>query len=73
MGITVPDYDDALNRLRDSGVTFIKDRGEDITTKMYGLPDDTPLPLDEGFMNVIRDIAFIEDPDGYCIEIMGQH
>ena len=73
MGITVLDYDDALNRLRDSGVTFIKDRGEDITTRMYGLPDDTPVPLDEGFTNVIRDIAFIEDPDGYCIEIMGQH
>lgn len=73
MGITVPDYDDALNRLRDSGVAFIKDRGEDITTQMYGLPDDTSLPLDEGFMKVIKDIAFIEDPDGYCIEIMGQH
>lgn len=73
MGITVPNYDEALKRLKEAGVKFIKDRGEDITVDMYGLPPDTPLPLDEGFRNVIRDIAFVEDPDGYCIEVMGQH
>jgi hypothetical protein len=69
----VPNYEQALERLKMAGVKFIKDRGEDITVNMYGLPEDTPLPLEEGFVNVIRDIAFIEDPDGYCIEIMGQH
>jgi Glyoxalase/Bleomycin resistance protein/Dioxygenase superfamily len=73
MGITVPDYDAAILRLREAGVKFIKDRGEEITVQMYGLPDDTRLPLDEGFVSIIRDIAFIQDPDGYCIEIMGQH
>ena len=69
----MPDYQSALKRLRDSGVKFIKDRGEDITVDMYGLPGNTPVPLDEGFTNVIREIAFVEDPDGYCIEVMGQH
>jgi lactoylglutathione lyase len=73
IGITVPNYDEALQRLKDNNVKFIKDRGEDITVDMYGLPGDTPLPLDEGFVKVIRDIAFVEDPDGYCIEVMGQH
>jgi hypothetical protein len=69
----VPHYEQALKRLKDAGVTFLKDKGEDITTSVYGLPADTPLPLEEGFVNVIRDIAFVEDPDGYCIEVMGQH
>jgi len=73
MGITVPNYDAALARLRNAGVKFIKDRGEEITVSMYGLPEETAVPLDEGFVKIIRDIAFIEDPDGYCIEIMGQH
>jgi lactoylglutathione lyase len=73
IGITVPDYEGALKRLRDAGVKFRKDKGEEITVDIYGLPADTPLPLDEGFVNVIRDIAFVEDPDGYCIEVMGQH
>jgi catechol 2,3-dioxygenase-like lactoylglutathione lyase family enzyme len=73
IGITVPDYEGALKRLKDSGVKFIKDRGEDITVDMYGLPGNTPLPLDEEFANAIREITFVEDPDGYCIEIMAQH
>jgi len=73
IGITVPDYDAALKRLKDAGVKILKDRGEEITLDVYGLPEDTPLPLDEGFVNVIRDIAFVEDPNGYCIEVMGQH
>jgi lactoylglutathione lyase len=73
MGITVPDYDAALKRLKDAGVKILKDRGEEITLDVYGLPEDTPMPLDAGFVNVIRDIAFVEDPDGYCIEVMGQH
>jgi lactoylglutathione lyase len=73
IGITVPHYEEALKRLKDAGVKFLKDKGEDITTSVYGLPADTPQPLDEGFVNVIRDIAFVEDPDGYCIEVMGQH
>jgi hypothetical protein len=72
MGITVPDYDAALMRLRNVGVKFIKDRGEAITVSMYGL-SETAVPLDEGFVKIIQDIAFIEDPDGYCIEIIGQH
>lgn len=73
MGITVPNYEEALKRLKYAGVKFIKDKGEDITVRMYGLPDDTPTPLEEGFVKIIREIAFVEDPDGYCIEIMGQH
>jgi lactoylglutathione lyase len=73
LGITVPNYEEALKRLKDAGVKFIKDKGEDITVRMYGLPDDTPMPLEEGFVKIIREIAFVEDPDGYCIEIMGQH
>jgi len=73
MGITVPHYEEALKRLKDAGVKFLKDKGEEITTSIYGLPADTPQPLDEGFVNIIRDITFVEDPDGYCIEVMGQH
>jgi lactoylglutathione lyase len=72
IGITVPNYDEALKRLRDEGVKFIKDRGEEITEAMYGLPE-LGQPLDKGFVQVIRDIAFVEDPDGYCIEVMKQH
>jgi catechol 2,3-dioxygenase-like lactoylglutathione lyase family enzyme len=73
MGVSVPHFDEALKRLKDAGVKFLKDKGEDITVSVYGLPADTPQPLDEDFVKVIRNFAFVEDPDGYCIEVMGQH
>jgi catechol 2,3-dioxygenase-like lactoylglutathione lyase family enzyme len=73
IGITVPNYEEALKRFKNAGVKFIKDRGEDITAAKFGLPEDTPTPLDEGFFNAVREITFIEDPDGYCVEIMAQH
>lgn len=61
IGITVPNHEE-LKQLKDAGLNFLKDRGEE---SVYGLPADTLLPLEEGFVNVIRDIAFGEVPDGY--------
>ena len=45
IGITVPDYEGAIERVKEAGVKILKERGEEITTRVYGLPDDTPMPF----------------------------
>ncbi|KAM0753445.1 Glyoxalase/Bleomycin resistance protein/Dihydroxybiphenyl dioxygenase [Meredithblackwellia eburnea MCA 4105] len=70
IGITVPSVEDALTRLTTKfGAKVIKPLG---TTDDPNLPQGHD-PLPEGFANVIKKIAFVEDHDGYLIEIVPQN
>ncbi|OQV03396.1 hypothetical protein CLAIMM_08445 [Cladophialophora immunda] len=77
LGFTVPNVPEAVERLRRAGVKIFKDYGqgpvEGIPTTKWererGIATDS---LGEGFLNVVRQVAFVEDPNGYMVELVPQ-
>ncbi|KAF2449066.1 Glyoxalase/Bleomycin resistance protein/Dihydroxybiphenyl dioxygenase [Karstenula rhodostoma CBS 690.94] len=73
VGFTVPDVQEALERVKEFGFEVIKPLGEDGEGGM-GLPERVVKgemgSVSEGYKHVFRQLAFVRDPDGYWIEIV---
>ncbi|KIX08713.1 lactoylglutathione lyase [Rhinocladiella mackenziei CBS 650.93] len=77
LGFTVPSVPETVERLRSAGVKVVKDYGqgpvEGIPTTTWerekGIATDS---LGDGFLNVVRQVAFVEDPNGYLVELVPQ-
>lgn len=79
LGFTVPSVPKALERLRAAGVTVVKDIGPGTSTRRA-------IPLSEheeklgvglgevhpNYAAVFDNIAFVQDPDGYIVELVPQ-
>ncbi|KAL2209253.1 lactoylglutathione lyase [Sarocladium strictum] len=79
LGFTVPDVKATVQRLKAAGVKVFKDVGVEETddfpvTKwdrhVKGLANDDDLDLK--FLKLQAQFAFVEDPDGYLVEIVPQ-
>ncbi|KUL86688.1 hypothetical protein ZTR_03078 [Talaromyces verruculosus] len=79
VGFTVPDVPTALERLRESGVKVLKDVGvaerENVPItewerEKFGVGIGE---LAEGYRHVLSQIGFVEDPNGYWIELVPQN
>lgn len=68
LGFTVPNIPEAVQRLRAAGVKVVKDYGqgpvESIPTTTWEQEEKQIAmdPLADGFLNVVRQVAFVEDP-----------
>ncbi|KAG7220517.1 hypothetical protein INR49_018044 [Caranx melampygus] len=77
IGIAVPDIDAACKLFEELGVTFIKKpkAGESIISQVSG-PDQVQTLIQNlresgnSTQGKVKDLAFIQDPDGYWIEIL---
>ncbi|KEZ45047.1 Lactoylglutathione lyase [Scedosporium apiospermum] len=78
LGFTVPNVKSAVDRLREQGVKIVKDIGEG---PVEGIPTTTwekathgiaTDPLDPTFERILQQIAFVEDPNGYFVELVPQ-
>jgi lactoylglutathione lyase len=79
LGFTVPDVPAALERLRKAGVKVVKEVGTGTTTRRaiplseaeekagVGLGE-----LHEEYAKVFDNIGFVNDPDGYLVELVPQ-
>jgi len=70
IGLTVPDVPAALARLEKAGAKVFKPLGV-ATNATIPIPDGK-VEIVEGFKEVYRQIAMIQDPDGYFIELVPQ-
>ena len=70
---TVPDMDATMKHLKSHNVNIVKDTGtadrSEVAASFLGceLPDKG---LDKSVWNACEGVAFVEDPDGYLIEII---
>ncbi|KAL2404112.1 hypothetical protein ABEF95_002550 [Exophiala dermatitidis] len=77
LGFTVPSVPETVERLRSAGVRIVKDYGQG---PVEGIPTTTwereqGVAIDElsaGFFNIINQVAFVEDPNGYLVELVPQ-
>ncbi|KAJ3029859.1 Lactoylglutathione lyase [Rhizophlyctis rosea] len=72
LGLTVSDAPACMARIKKAGYKIIKDVGEAPSAKMFGFAEDTP-ELNEWFKKAVTPIGFVEDPDGYWVEVVPNH
>ncbi|KAF2869212.1 Glyoxalase/Bleomycin resistance protein/Dihydroxybiphenyl dioxygenase [Massariosphaeria phaeospora] len=72
IGFTVPDAEQAVERVKSFGYEVIKPLGEARVAQMGvpGIKEESE--VDEGYKDVFRKLAFVKDPDGYWVEIVPQ-
>ncbi|KAF2470507.1 Glyoxalase/Bleomycin resistance protein/Dihydroxybiphenyl dioxygenase [Lindgomyces ingoldianus] len=72
IGFTVPDVAETLNRVEDFGYKIIKPLDEAKVGQM-GLPEEIKEEeVVQGYQHVFRQLAFVQDPDGYWVEVVPQ-
>ncbi|KAH7378698.1 Glyoxalase/Bleomycin resistance protein/Dihydroxybiphenyl dioxygenase [Pyrenochaeta sp. MPI-SDFR-AT-0127] len=75
VGFTVPDVAEALDRVRSFGYEIIKPLDEAREEQM-GLSDEVVKGkfggVNEGYKHIFRQLAFVQDPDGYWVELVPQ-
>jgi len=67
LGFTVPDLPRAVARMKEHGVTILKDIGEEVTKENWGLSEE---PTDEKFASITKGMAMVVDPNGFSVELM---
>jgi len=72
VGFTVPDVGEVLERCRGAGYKILKDLGDGGgSTEKLGVPGFLRVEdVSEGYKFVFRQLAFVEDPDGYWVELV---
>ncbi|ORY12037.1 Glyoxalase/Bleomycin resistance protein/Dihydroxybiphenyl dioxygenase [Clohesyomyces aquaticus] len=72
IGFTIPDVSAALKRMEEFGYKIIKPLNQAKVTQM-GMPESVKeADVMEGYRHVFRQLAFVQDPDGYWVEIVPQ-
>jgi lactoylglutathione lyase len=79
LGFTVPDVPAALERMRKAGVTVVKEVGKGTTTRravpISEAEEEVGVGLGEiheEYAKVFDHIGFVNDPDGYLVELVPQ-
>ncbi|KAK6501172.1 hypothetical protein TWF481_009019 [Arthrobotrys musiformis] len=78
VGFTIPDVKSALERLRGAGVTVLKELGvstrESIPLTEYEAEKGVGKgDIHTNYSNILNQIAFVADPDGYLVELVPQN
>ncbi|KAJ9149789.1 Lactoylglutathione lyase [Pleurostoma richardsiae] len=79
LGFTVPDVTATVERLKAAGVKVVKDVGQGpndsipITSWEKSSKGIATAELDVGFSAILKQIAFVEDPNGYLVELVPQN
>ncbi|KAJ3047969.1 hypothetical protein HK097_011000 [Rhizophlyctis rosea] len=72
LGFTVDNAPSCMALIKKGGYKIIKDVGEKPSKAMFGFASETP-ELNEWFQEAVTPLGFVEDPDGYWVEVVPNH
>jgi len=77
VGFTVPNVPETVERLRKDGVKILKELGsakrEDVPLTKWEESNGIGVgEIHQNYKHIFEQIAFVTDPDGYCVELVPQ-